>query len=273
MNNEEWGQEKCEYIEEFPLDQIKRSEVIHIIGRPGSGKTHLELFLAYAKKHIYPVASIVCGTEDTQHAFSPCFGGAFVSSTYNEYNHKKLFMRQKLCVAEGCKGLDLISIIDDIGYDKKASKSESIVQAHKNGSQWFNELLIMGYQSIKDIPEELLNSPSKVFIFMETEDSNRRKIHRAYFKTMIPEYADFSKLMNDICVDFTCLVVDLKSQSGKLADTVYAFKAPGWNWKGDTKLHPYPEGWRFGCAQFKEWSDIRHDPNAIPDFIADLNKF
>lgn len=273
MNDDDWEHPHQNEIPEFNLDQIKFSEVIHIIGKPGSGKTYLELFISYAKKHIYPVANVVCGTEDTQNAFSPVFGGAFVSSKYQEFKHKRVIARQILCKKEECPYLGLLSIIDDIGYDKKASKCETIIQAHKNGSQWFNELLMMGYQSPKDIPDEIVNSPSKVFIFMETEDSNRRRIHRSYFKTLIPDYAEFSRLMNEVCVDFTCLVVDLKCQTGKLEDTVYYFKCPGWKWKSDDKMHPYPEGWRFGCSQFKEWSDVRHDPNAVPEFITDLNKF
>jgi len=76
---------------------------------------------------------------------------------------------------------------------------------------------------------------------------------------------------------FNCLVVDLKVQSAELSDCVFYFKAPAWKHKNpqDAKkaFKGYPEGWRFGCKQFQEWSDQRWDPNAIPDFIQDLNEF
>lgn len=283
MSDEAWGNsEKLEEkIVEFSLSQIKKSEVIHVIGAPSSGKTHLIIFIAYALKHIYPVANIFCGSEDTQNAFSPIFGGAFVSSTYNEYDHKRVFTRQMLCKKEKCENNLLLSIIDDMAADKgaiKASKAGGqIVKAHKLGSQWFDELLIMGYQSVRDISDDIINSPSKVFIFLENEDSNRRKIHRHYFKTFVPEYKDFNNLMNSVCEQFFCLVVDLKKQSSKLEDCVTYFKAPAWKWKNPVDPEkPYkgcPEGWRFGCKQYQEWSNQRWDPNQIPDFIKDLSQF
>jgi len=175
----------------------------------------------------------------------------------------------------------VFSVIDDMASDKDAIKSSrnggSIVKAHKNGSQWFDELLVMGYQSVSDIQDDIINAPSKVFIFFEKEDSNRRRIHRHYFRTLIPEYKDFNNLMNEICQDFTCLVVDLRKQSANISDCVFYFKAPAWKWtKPSDPKKPWkgcPEGWKFGCSQFKEWSNKRWDPNAIPDFIKDLSQF
>jgi hypothetical protein len=278
--NEEWIQDgKFEEIKEYDLDRIPLSSVTHVIGSPGMGKTYLEQFLAYAYKHRYPVAQIFCGTENIQNAFTPIFGGSFVSATYTEHDHQRFMARQTICSKEGCNPVHSLQIIDDFGFDPKVCKSKAVTEAHKNGPQWLKALLIMGFQSIKDIPENIINSPSRVFIFMEKEDSNRRKIHRQYFKTIIPEYKDFSKLMNDVCSEKgRCLVVELNSTSSELSDCVFAFKAPGWRWSTDDpadpkKLHPYPEGWRFGCKQYKEWSDLRYDPNAIPDFISELNKF
>ena len=272
-------------IMENPLNQLQNSTCHRSIFQrlntsledPDREKRTRSNFLAYALKHVYPVAQIVCGTEDTQKAFTQHFGGLFVSSSYDEFNHKRLFSRQIMCGQENCENSRLLSIIDDIAYDTKASKSESIVKAHKNGSQWFNELLIMGYQSVRDVPESIINAPSKVFVFFEKEDSNRRKLHKHYFKTLIPEYKDFSELMNEICQEHTCLVVDLKKQSSKLEDCVFYFKAPAWKWDNppikDKPWHGCPEGWRFGCKQFQEWSDARWDPHAIPDFIQELKQF
>jgi hypothetical protein len=277
--NDDWGnQDITEEIHEWSVSSMeeKPSQVIHIVGAPSSGKTHLELFLSYALKHIYPVAQVVCGTEDTQNAFTPVFGGAFVNSSYDENIHKRLFQRQMLCKKEKCEYNHLISIIDDTATDKEAMKASrkagAIVKAHKMGSQWFDELLIMGYQSINDISEDIYNVPSKVFIFFEKETSNRQKIHRHYFKTILPKFEDFTHLMNTICEKNVALVVDLKKNSANLQECVYYFKAPAWKHK-DGELYPYPEGWRFGCKQFREWSDTRWDPNIIPDFIQDLQAF
>ena len=214
---EDFGNAIHEDINETDLRKIKKSEVIHVIGAPSSGKTFFIQFLSYALKHLYAAAVCYCNTEESQGCFTPIFGGAFVSAEYLEYDHRKNISRQIMCSKEECPYKEIIQIIDDFAYDKKVSKSTSIIKCHKNGSQWFHQLLIMGYQSIRDIPDELINSPSKVFIFMEKEDSNRRKLHKAYFKTMIPEYKDFCQLMNDICQLHVAMVVDLRSQSSILS--------------------------------------------------------
>lgn len=263
-----------EDINEFTIDRINKSEILHVIGAPSQGKTFLIAFLLYALKHLYAVAVCFCGTEDTQGAFTPILGGAFVSSSFNMQQHKKHMSRQVLCKKEKCPQYHMISVVDDFGYDKKVSKAETIVESHKNGSQWLYELQIYGYQSVNDIPDEIYNAASKVFIFMEKEDSNRRKLHRKYFKTLIPVYIDFCRLMDDICQKHVCMVVDLKQQSSKLEDCVTYFKAPCWQWKHSDdpqKMRPHPEGWRFGCNQYKEWSDQRWDKNAIPDFVKELS--
>lgn len=274
---EDFGNTAYEDIPETDLRTIKISDIIHVIGSPSSGKTFLIQFLAYILKHLYAAGVVYCNTEDSQGCFTPIFGGAFVSSEYNEHDHKKNITRQILCSKEECPFKEILQIIDDFGYNKKVSKSQSIVKCHKNGLQWFHQLLIMGYQSIRDIPEELINSPSKVFIFMEKEDSNRRKLHKAYFKTLIPEYKDFCQLMNDICQKHVALVVDLRNQSSSLADCVSYFKAPYWQYGNDPdpkkNIHPYPKGWRFGCNQFKEWSDMRYDKDQIPAFVKELSAF
>jgi hypothetical protein len=267
-----------EEINEFDLRQVddNPSSVWHIIGAPASGKTHFIQFLFYALKHIYAAAVAYNGSEESQNAYTPLIGGAFTSATYNEHDHKRNISRQVICFKENCEYNKIIHVIDDFGFDKKVGKSKSISKAHKNGSQWLHELQLMGYQSIRDIDESLINSPSKVFIFMEKEDSNRRKIHKAYFKTLIPEYKDFCQLMNDICKKHYCLVVDLRKQSSDLADCVSWFKAPYWVWndKNDPKdKHPYPKGWRFGCQQFQEWNDTRWDSLAVPDFVKDAGAF
>ena len=46
---------------------------IVIIGKPGTGKTTLITDLLYHKKHIYPTAVVVSGTEDSNGHYSKIF--------------------------------------------------------------------------------------------------------------------------------------------------------------------------------------------------------
>ena len=51
---------------------------IVIIGKPGTGKTTLITDLLYHKKHIYPTAVVVSGTEDSNGHYSSIFPKPFV---------------------------------------------------------------------------------------------------------------------------------------------------------------------------------------------------
>ena len=265
-------------IPEFPLTEKfdkRKSFIIHCIGAPGSGKTHFINFVAYERKHVYPVGVVMCQSENTQGAFTPIFGGAFTTSEYNERKHKMLSNRQKLTKKEGCDNNLCFKVIDDFGGSKNGGKSDTIAIDHKVGSQHYGQLLIMGYQTVQDIPDDIQNTPTFVVIFLEKDDGNRRRLHKKYFKTYIPEYADFSNLMNDICKKHTCLIVDFRKQSSDLQECVFWYKAPAWDHgkdeEGETIYKGYPPGFRFGCKQFQQWSDLRFDPNAIPGL--DLEDF
>lgn len=276
MNNEFENANEIE-IEEFDFRCVDDdpSAVWFYIGSPSSGKTFAMQFTFYALKHKFSCAVAYCGTEDTQNSFGPIIGGAFVSSTYNEHDHKRNISRQIICSKEKCEYNGIIHVIDDFGFNQKVFKTKSVLSTLKNG-RWYNQLELMGFQSIRDIDDAIINAPSRVFVFMEKEESNRRKLHKAYFKTLVPEYKDFCQLMNDICKKHHCLVVDLRKQSSELKECVTWFKAPYWVWndKNDPKdKHPYPKGWRFGCQQFQEWNDMRYDPLAVPDFVKEVGAF
>ena len=63
-----------------------------IIGKPGTGKTTLLTSLLYEKSHIFPVAQIQSGTEDSNGHYSQMFPSSFI---YNSYNDSLLKHDQK----------------------------------------------------------------------------------------------------------------------------------------------------------------------------------
>ena len=93
-------------IRELDLEQIAPStkdlynkknngcSKIVCIGKPGSGKSTLIASIMYAKKHIFPTALILSGTEDVNNFYKKIIPSTFVYNEYNEDAIKSFIKRQ-----------------------------------------------------------------------------------------------------------------------------------------------------------------------------------
>ena len=66
-----------------------------VIGKPGTGKSTLIASLLYAKKHIFPVGMVMCGSEDSNGYYKKIFPSTFVFNDYDPDQIKNLIYRQK----------------------------------------------------------------------------------------------------------------------------------------------------------------------------------
>lgn len=247
------------------------------IGVPGSGKTFTIQALAYMQSHIYAVANISCGTEDGQSGFAPLFGDVFVTSKFDPDMLEMACARQMKCKSEKCPSLASFNVVDDLGGNKKNYRHSVIINSIKNGTQWFHRAFHLGIHSVREINDDLVGF-SYIFVYYIKDDTDRRRTYNRFFKVYISEYKDFCNLMDDLLGDNKkgALVVDIRKQSSKLEDCVFIFRPPYWTWnnpsdKDTKKTRPYPEGWRFGCQQYKDWNDSRFNKNFVPDFVANLS--
>ena len=58
-----------------------------VVGKPGTGKSTLIKALLYSKKHIFPIAMAMSGSEDSNHAYKEFLPNTFI---FNEYNEEKI---------------------------------------------------------------------------------------------------------------------------------------------------------------------------------------
>lgn len=254
-------------ILEMDWRELPKSCTAILIGPPESGKTYLEQFLHYAFKHIYPVATASCGTEGSQDAFAPMLGDLFVENEFVEENQIRHARRQKQCIAESTYPFAM-ETIDDCSDDPKIYNKKIVLGSFKNGRQHWKRLYLVGLQYALDMKPAIRKLVSFVVIFCETEHLELEKIYKN-FGGVCPSFEIFKKLMKQFTGDHNCLIFLKYKQSQELKDCIRWFKAPGWRWKRDAgaKLHPYPEGWRFGCREFKEWNDFRNDPNYVQPIV------
>src|SRR3989344_2478890 len=83
-------------IKEFPLHTMAPNSKIVVIGKPGTGKSSLIADIVYTFKHIFPVAQISSGTEDSNGYYRKIFPSTFVFNELNEEVLINWIKRQKL---------------------------------------------------------------------------------------------------------------------------------------------------------------------------------
>lgn len=243
-----------------PVKQLPKSFTAIVVGPPKSGKTFSIAHLMYLLEHRYPTASVACGTEDSQGTFGDFCPKLFVNNVYDEEEQLNHVKRQKLVIREGGEPHHF-EVIDDCSDDPKIYKSKLMVGAFKNGSQWWKRAFVMGMQYGQDFPPGIRKSVSFVILFREPEPNEREKLYKN-FGGICGTYKNFCDLMDQFTGDHQCLVIVKQSLSNNLEDCIFWWKADGFKHK-DGSFKPYPEGWKYGCDEYKEWHKKRYNKNYV----------
>lgn len=246
--------ERLVELKEFAPHTIPKSCTWIVIGPPKSGKTTFIEHLCYVNKHRYPVARVWSGTEDTQGSYSKYIKPLYISNEYIESEHEKAVIRQKTCKAEGMtEGLPIIEIMDDCNTERNIFKSKLMRGQFKNGSQWWNNLFIVGSHYAFDMPPDIRKCVSYVAIFKETSVEERKKLFTNF--AIGCNFQEFCELMDQVTGDHTCLIFDKFSTSNRLEDSVFYCKAD---------LH---SDWQLGCDDFKRWHNERYNRNYVESYV------
>jgi hypothetical protein len=245
--------ERIVELKEFDIGKIPVSCTWIVIGPPKSGKSTFIEDLVYKNKHKYAVAKVWSGTEDTQGKYSRFVKPLFISNDYTELEHEKFVLRQRTCKNDGVKYPSAVAIMDDCNTDRNVFKSKIMKAQFKNGSQWWDNLFIIGSHYVFDMPPDLRKCVSYVAIFKETSIEERKKLWSNF--AIGCNFHEFCEIMDQVTGDNTCLIFDKFAPSNKLEDCVFYYKAD---------LHK--ENWEMGCQEFKEWHKERYNTKYIEQF-------
>ena len=133
-------------IKEFDPDKIEPTSrnymnpdstgsKIVVIGKPGTGKTTLLTGLLYEKKHIFPVAQIYSGTEDSNSFYSKRFAPLLIYPSYDEENMVRSIKRQKLAKKHVVNPW-AVYLLDDVTDDTAKLRTPVFQSIFKNGRHW-----------------------------------------------------------------------------------------------------------------------------------------
>lgn len=224
-----------------------------VIGKAGSGKSTLLTSLLYEKSHIFSNGLAMSGTEDSNHHFSKMFPPTFV---YNHLNKDKVedFIKRQLLAKEHLPNPWAILLLDDCADDPKLFNDKLFQGIFKNGRHW-KMWFILSLQYCMDVKPAIRVNIDGTFILREPNLKVRKSLWENY-ASIIPDFGMFCDIMDQLTNDYTALYIHNATNSNKLEDCIFWYKAK-----------PVPEDFRIGCQEYWEFHEARYNPDYKPSVI------
>jgi hypothetical protein len=219
-------------------------DVVH-----NTGKTTLIASLLYSKKHIYPTAMAMSGTEDSNHFYRSIFPSTFVFNNYDEEQITKFIKRQKLAKEHLANPWSVL-ILDDCTDDPSLFKKPLQQGMYKRGRHW-KMLYILSLQYGMDVRPVIRTNVDGVFILREPNIRNRKVMYENY-GGIVPDFKLFCDILDQITDDYTALYIHNATRSNDWKECVFWYKAK-----------PIPSDFKFGSDEYWAFHFARYNPEYI----------
>jgi len=249
----------------FKPNEMK-APVCVLIGRRGTGKSYLVRDLLYYHQDI-PIGVVVAGTEEGNGYYGKMVPKLFIHNEYNTAIIENILKRQKTVLKQIKREIETYKksnidprsfvILDDCLYDGTWTRDRMMRLLFMNGRHW-RIMLIITMQYPLGIPPTLRTNIDFVFILREPYISNRKRIYENY-AGMFPTFESFCQVMDQCTENYECLVINNSSQSNKLSEQVFWYKAESHN---DFKLGS-KEFWELSKDINSDDEDEMYDPNNV----------
>lgn len=219
-------------LKRFDITSIPDDSVIVFLGRRRTGKSFLVKDLLYYHRNI-PIGTIISATEKANKFYSYIAPSLFIHDEYtpsliNTVCKRQQIIRKKIdkeIVQSGASKIDprTLLVMDDCLYDNSWVYDKNIMQLFLNGRHW-GVLFLLTMQHPLGIPPCLRTNIDYVFILRDNNYKNRRKIWENY-ASMFPTFEMFCTVMDQCTENFECLVIQINTDSNRLQDQVFWYKA------------------------------------------------
>jgi hypothetical protein len=215
-----------------------------------TGKSTLIKSILHSKKHIFPVAMVFSGTEDSNHNYSEYIPSSFIYNEYNEDKISEFIKRQKLAIKH-LKNPYCALVIDDCTDDNKIFNKPIQQGLFKRGRHW-SMLYILSLQYAMDIKPSIRTNIDGVFILREPILKTRKVLYDNY-ASIIPDFNIFCELMDNLTDDFCAMYIHNTTVTNNWEECVYWYKAD------KSKL----EGWKLGSDVYMDHHNQRYNSEYV----------
>lgn len=218
-----------------------------------TGKSTLIKSLLYSKKHIFPVAMAMSGTEDSNGFYSKFIPETFIFNNYDEEQIQKVINRQKIA-KKHLENPWCAMILDDVTEDPAVFRRPLQQGLYKNGRHW-KLWYILVLQYALDIRPAMRQNVDGVFILKTTTVQNRKVMYDNY-ASVIPDFDLFCRLLDYFTENYGCLYIHNTAQVNDWRENVYWYKAK-----------PVPDNFKLGCDEFWDFHEQRKNPEYQDPFM------
>lgn len=219
-------------LKKFDLRNIKDDSVVVFIGARNTGKSFCLNDVLYHNQKM-PVGVVISATERANHFYEKKVPAMLIHDEFAPDIIAKLLERQTKITdqqyqeVEKYGGSDIdprcFLVLDDCLYDKTWTTDKNMRYLFMNGRH-IKIFLLITMQFPLGIPPVMRGNIDYIFIMRENNFGNRKRIYEHY-AGMFPSFDIFNQVMDQCTEDYNMLVISKKSQSNKLEDQVFWFKA------------------------------------------------
>ena len=254
-------------IKRFDMKRIPQDAVVIFIGRRRTGKSTLVRDLLFHHQDM-PLGTVISGTEESNSFYGKMIPPLFIHGEFNPIILSNFVKRQKLIMAKIQKDIHMqvksrvdprsFMILDDCMYDDSWTHDKNIRYLFMNG-RWLKAFFLITMQYPLGIQPALRTNVDFVFILREPYLNNRKRIFDNY-ASAFPSFEFFCQIMDQCTQNYECLVIDNTSQSAKLEDCIFWYKA---DVHSDFRIGA-PEFWQHSASYYQAKEDEMnpYDPNA-----------
>jgi hypothetical protein len=242
-------------LKKFDMRMIPQDAVVVFIGRRRTGKSTLVRDLLFHHQDM-PLGTVISGTEESNDFYKQLIPPLFIHGEYSPVIIANFCKRQKMIsmkvkqemTASGRSNTDPRSflIMDDCLYDNSWLHDRNIRYLFLNGRH-LKVFFLITMQYPLGIPPMLRTNVDFCFIMREPYFSNRQRIFEN-FGSAFPSFEFFCQIMDQCTQNYECLVMNNNSQSNKLEDNVFWYKA---QMHGEFRIGA-PIFWEHSAAAMRE---------------------
>eukprot|EP00899_Mesostigma_viride_P012222 jgi/Mesvir1/20/Mv19998-RA.1 len=236
-------------LRRFDPSTIGDDKVVCIVSKRGGGKTTLATDIMYHKRNI-PSGIVMSGTEGSNKHWQNYVPALFVYNCFSRPALQAIIKNQKRNARNG-KAKSCFVVLDDCIYDRTVMRDPCIREIALNGRH-MNIFLLFISQYSMDVTPDIRSNIDYVFALRENIIMNRERLYRNFFG-VIPTFEAFCEILDQCTRNYECLVVDHTSESNKIEDVIFWYKAT-----------PRPS-FKIGSPSFWHYGKENYDPKYDSD--------